>query len=186
MISLESIQDVPRHGEDWDEPESIKAHMVQLKALRTPTGFFLLPDDLEKVLRYKLRTQYGRTAKHRACWTESLVRTVTQAAFAVQNQDRVLELQIRTGILTALPGIGVPVASAILAMVAPDRYGIIDFRNWRQLFPDARRGFSVVDYTRYMKKIWSLADQLQWPAQQVDWCIWSYDREKESRSGFKT
>ena len=79
-----------------------------------------------------------------------------------------MELRIRTGVLTALPGVGVPVASAILALVDPETYGVLDFRAWRQVFPKKRVDYSVSGYLRYMQKIWPLVDELQWTAQEVD------------------
>ena len=134
-------------------------------------------EDFDEVLRWKLRGQYGRNAHHRQRLTDEAVRAVTKAAFDVRLTQKELELQIRVGVLTVLPGVGVPVASAILALVDPETYGVLDFRAWRQVFPKKQVDYSVSGYLRYMQKIWPLVDELQWTAQEVDLAIWQYDLE---------
>jgi 2C-methyl-D-erythritol 2,4-cyclodiphosphate synthase len=72
--------------------------------------------------------------------------------------------------------VGVPVASAILALVFPEKYSVIDFRGWRQVFGEERTTFSVSDYRRYLTEIQKLAQELGWIVQEVDLAIWEYDR----------
>lgn len=73
-------------------------------------------------------------------------------------------------------GVGVPVASAVLALVFPEKYAVIDFRGWRQVFGEERTTFSVSDYRRYLREIRRLALELEWCVQEVDLAIWEYDR----------
>src|SRR5665213_2752581 len=174
MITLRNIRSVKQAGVTWKQVESVKAQLVGRTAHRDP--YYLTREDLEPILTYKLRTQRGRTEHHRKGWTEERVRAVTSGAFGLRLEDVDLESRARAAILTSLSGVGIAVASAILALVEPDRYGIIDFRNWRQLFPSARRTFSIDNYCEYMAKLRDLSDQLQWPVQRVEWCIWEYDR----------
>ena len=142
-----------------------------------PDNVYLTYSEFDEVLKWKLRGQYGRTARYRQGLTDEAVRTVTKAAFGIRLQEKSLELRIRTGVLTALPGVGVPVASAILALVDPETYGVLDFRAWRQVFPKKQVDYSVSGYLRYMQKIWLLRDELQWTAQEIDLAIWQYDLE---------
>lgn len=72
--------------------------------------------------------------------------------------------------------VSVPVASAILALVFPEKYAVIDFRVWRQVFDEERTTFSVSDYKRYLHEIQRLAHELGWQVQEVDFAIWEYDR----------
>jgi hypothetical protein len=97
-------------------------------------------------------------------------------AFAVADSNRETELKLRVAILTSLPGVAVPIASAILALVYPDTYAVLDFRGWRQIFPGIPKNLSISGYRRYMKVMWELAQQLQWPVQEVDLAIWEFDR----------
>ena len=179
MITAAMLRRVRQAGSLWEEVESVKDRMRDL-AVRRP-AFFLTAEDLVPVLDYKLRRQLHRTAWRRAGWTSDQVERVTLAAFSVRLDDRALELRARVAILTALPGIGVPVASAILAVCEPARYGIIDFRAWRQVFGRESRTFSIEQYNQYMGVVWRFADELGWPAQVVDWCIWQHDMGAPAR-----
>ena len=138
---------------------------------------YLTYSELDEVMKWKLRGQYGRTVRYRQGLTDETVRTVTKAAFGIRLQEKSLELRMRIGVLTVLPGVGVPVASAILALVDPETYGVLDFRAWRQVFPNKQVDYSASGYLRYMQKIWPLVDELQWTAQEVDLAIWQYDLE---------
>ncbi|GEM_PF-925890 len=173
-IDLSAITHVTQAGEEWEEAEAAKRALRQASMTRSPVYFEIA--DLEPVLRYKLREQRVRTEHLRAIWTDEMVRTITRAAFAIVCNDKDLELRMRTAVLTTLPGVAVPVASAILAIADPDHYGIIDFRNWRQLFRGKRSALSISDYSRYMSEVRKFATELGWSAQRVDWCIWQHDR----------
>jgi hypothetical protein len=172
---LKRLRDVSQSGTAWEEASAVKAGLRRVRDSRDP--FYLEPADLAPVLKYKLRQQEQRTIKHRRGWSTEVVAAVTRAAFSVKLTDRETELIVRTGILTSLPGVGVPVASAILAMSEPEKYAIIDFRAWKQLFGGSRRSFSTTDYLVYMREVWSLADRLGWQPQLVDWCLWRLEPE---------
>lgn len=69
----------------------------------------------------------------------------------------------------------VPVASAVLTLVYPNKYAVIDFRNWRQVFGQRKNGFSIINYKQYMEKMRRLANELNWTVQEVDLAIQEYD-----------
>jgi len=75
-----------------------------------------------------------------------------------------------------LNGVSIPVASAVLAIVFPEKYAVIDFRGWRQVFGEEKRTFSIRDYKKYLCAIHRLANELGWKVQEVDLAIWEYDR----------
>src|SRR6266545_3698550 len=52
--------------------------------------------------------------------------------------------------LNVLHRVGIPVASAILALAKPDKYAVIDFRGWRQIFARKKNSFSTRDYLTYL------------------------------------
>lgn len=72
-------------------------------------------------------------------------------------------------------------ASAILALVFPEQYAVIDFRGWRQIFGEAKRTFSVADYKRHLREVKRLAVKLGWLVQEIDLAIWEYDRSRGAR-----
>jgi hypothetical protein len=88
---------------------------------------------------------------------------------------------IRLGLLLALPGVGVPVASAVLALTEPQQYCVVDFRGWRTVFGEERESFSIADYLRYRAEVARLAADLGWPVQEADLAIWEYDRRRDLR-----
>ena len=181
MIQAEDLRPLRGLSSDIEEIDRL---LDKFRVKREREGSISLTlEDLDEVLRWKLRGQYGRNAHHRQRLTDQAVRAVTKAAFGVRLTQKELELQIRVGVLTVLPGVGVPVASAVLALVDPETYGIIDFRVWRQMFPGTRVDYSVSGYLRYMRELWCLAAQLQWRAQEVDLAIWEYDLRQQRASG---
>ena len=180
MIKADDVRDLRTAGPDYSDTEALKAEFGRCREARTP--FFLTGDELDRVFRWKLRSQYGRQAIHRARNSESAYRAVTEAVFKIVGPDFEYECALRLGLLVALPGVGVPVASAVLALAEPQRYCVIDFRGWRTVFGEERTAFSIGDYLRYRSKVARVAGDLGWPVQEADLAIWEYDRRRSQRS----
>lgn len=136
MISAKGIAPLRGLAPDGDTTEKLKRDFGRARKERRP--FFLEASEFDKILDWKLGSQYGRVSRHRKLLLDTSIPIVTRAAFEVRAAERGETLKIRTGILTALPIVGVPVASAILALVMPEEYGVIDFRGWRQVFGHKR------------------------------------------------
>src|SRR3954451_17647060 len=79
--------------------------------------------ELEIVLEWKLRPRFHKQAIERiADYPEDVIRETTRKAFAADD-----DVTAARG-LTALPSVGMPVASAILTAQNPERYTVADFR----------------------------------------------------------
>jgi thermostable 8-oxoguanine DNA glycosylase len=174
MIKPEQIAPFRKSSDDYDLTEHLKARFAHMRQERQP--FYLTGAELDEILKWKLRGQYGRQQRRRAINTEELIKAITSIALTITHPDRDYELELRVNLLCALRGVGVPVASAVLALVYPEQYAVIDFRGWRQVFGEEKITFSIADYKRYLKRIRDLADTLGWPPQEVDLAIWEYDR----------
>lgn len=161
-------------SDDYGFTERLKAQFARLRCERRPP--YLTSEEFDEILRWKLRGQYGRQRERRRANTEDLLQTVTGAALSITHCDEDYETELRLNILCSIRGVGVPVASAILALVFPEKYAVIDFRGWRQIFGEVRTTFSISDYKRYLCEIKRLAVELGWPVQEVDLAIWEYDR----------
>jgi len=161
-------------GADYDEMQNLLSRFASIRTTRQP--LFLTGDDFDAILRWKLRSQYGRQERWRKGNTEEVIRSVTGVALTIIHPDPDYELELRVGLLCTLRGVGVPVASAILTLVFPECYGVIDFRAWQQVFGAEASAFSVNDYKRYLNVIRPLARELGWTVQEVDLAIWEYDR----------
>lgn len=94
--------------------------------------------------------------------------------------------------LNSLKGIGVKTASAILAVLAPDEYTIIDYRAARSLIwnelrqesyeefyrsMEAFRNPSADDYSWYHRKINSISKKTNTTPREVDMALWKFDKD---------
>jgi hypothetical protein len=175
MITAKEIAPFYKRAIDHDDTEELKTKFASLRRERQP--LYLTAKEFEEILEWKLGQQIGRQRDLRAANTEEIIRAVTGLALTIAHPDKDYQLELRTDILCALRGVGVPVASAVLALVFPEEYAVIDFRNWRQLFDEDKTVFFTPEYKRYMEKIRVLANELGWAVQEVDHAIWEYDRQ---------
>ena len=83
---------------------------------------------------------------------------------------------VRLGLLTALTGVGVPIASAVLALVEPQKYCILDRHGWRAVFGKERESFTPFDYWSYHQAIARLGIELGWTLRETDLAIRRLDR----------
>jgi len=97
------------------------------------------------------RWKSARATPHYRRNTAARVRRASRRALAARTERRRLEA------LTSLSGVSVPVASAILTLIDPARYGVLDIRVWQLLHAlgavDAKpsgRGFGPADWERYL------------------------------------
>ncbi len=84
----------------------------------------LTKPELIKICRWKS----PRAIRYIASNREKRIMKITKAAFAARSERDKLAL------LTDLNGVSVPMASAILTLTNPKRYGVIDIRVWQLLF----------------------------------------------------
>jgi len=176
MITATELLDLRTSGDDYELTEQLKARFARLRNERRP--MYLTGSEFDEVLRWKLRGQYWRLKKRLEGNTDEIIRGVTGLALDISHPDPEYEIELRVGVLCVLRGVGVPVASAVLALVYPEAYAVIDFRGWRQVFGKERTTFSIADYKAYLREIRRLALELRWLAQEVDLAIWEYDRTR--------
>lgn len=80
--------------------------------------------------------------------------------------------------LCGLKGVGIPVASAILTMVYPDRYTIIDFRALEALGIQRDDGEETVDfYLEYLATCRRLAQVHKIDLRTLDRALWQWSKE---------
>jgi len=108
---------------------------------------YLTKPDLVKVCRWKSPRALRHIRRNRAATIER----ITQAAFATRSEQK------RLALLMSLHGVSVPMASSILTLTNPARYGVIDIRVWQLLFEmravDSNRagtGFDFKQWNRFL------------------------------------
>lgn len=106
------------------------------------------------------------------------IRRVSCAVLATRSERRRMEL------LTSLRGVSVPVASAILTLIDPRRYGVIDIRVWQLLYRmrliqkhPKGRGFAVDDWIHYLSILRTCARKLKKPVRLIELTLFRYHRK---------
>jgi hypothetical protein len=91
-------------------------------------------------------------------------------------------------LLTGLVGVSVPVASAILTLIDPRRYGVLDIRVWQLLWAlgavDRRpggRGFIVADWLVYLATLRGHARALGVSVRRVELTL--FERHRRAQRG---
>ena len=106
------------------------------------------------------------------------VRAVSGAALATRDERTRMEL------LTRLRGVGVPMASAILTLIDPRRYGVLDIRAWQLLFAvrsvDVNRrgqGFTIAQWLDFLGALRHHARRLGVSARAVEYTLFHCHRK---------
>ena len=165
---------------DWQTHQQLKAKFAAAREQRDP--MCLTEGEFFEVAHWKLINQYGRAKRYLESNSAQRIEAVTSRALSFGDSDPDVEMMGRVTMLRVLPGVGMGVASAILALCFPEQYAPIDFRVWRQLSDSELSMFEIPEYRRYLKKLRELADELasldpvnDWPVQLVDYFAWEYD-----------
>jgi len=164
MITATDLKDrrlAARHTKDADltEAERLKTRLARARDKRVP--LHLSRDEFLAVCRWKLGDQYGRAAHLLESNSEKRVKRTSQMTFAVKDKDAEFELAGRVTILRLLPGVGIGVASAVLALCYPRWYAALDPRAWRALFDEERSVFELADYRRYLTRLSELEAEIR-------------------------
>ncbi len=106
------------------------------------------------------------------------IRGVARAVLGTRDERRRIEL------LTGLRGVSVPIASSILTLIDPERYGVLDIRVWQLLFAldvvaskPKGRGFSVDDWEEYLTVLRRHARGLGAPVRAVEYTLFHCHRK---------
>jgi hypothetical protein len=144
----------------------------ELRAVRR-RGFFTRAEFLS-MCRWK-------SPRARLLWeanSSARIRAVSRAVLSTRSEPR------RMALLTELSGVGVPMASAILTLIDPARYGVLDIRAWQILFAigsvDANRrgqGFTIAQWERYLTALRHHARRLHVSARIVEYTLFCCHRK---------
>ncbi len=96
-----------------------------------------------------------------------------------------------------LKGVGIPVASAILTVIFPEEYCVIDYRVWRTLLwmhsdmhnlenyscfselTDCLRKYTTIDsYSLFLEVIRKFAEENNTTRRKIEMALWAYDKER--------
>jgi hypothetical protein len=179
---------------------------VRYRNLRQLLKRELLPDEdgptdaLVRELRHVKRAgQFSRAEFIKMCRWKSpravhhyernapaTIRTKSRQVLGSRDERQRLEL------LTSLKGVSVPTASAILTLIDPERYGVIDIRVWQLLFrigavetKPGGIGFRFAEWERYLTILRRHARALRVPARRVELTLFEYHRRTRAGRLYK-
>lgn len=177
--SQEQIKELIQRADNEGETKRLTNKFQQLKKERKE--FYLTLAELEEIFKWKLRSQYGRQTKQRSLNINENIISITRTAFGITHSDEDYETKLKLKLLTSISGIEIPVASAILTLCYPNKYSVIDFRNWSQIYKSEQKktNYTAKEYTDYLKIIKNLAKNFKMTPQEIDIAIWQKDREKK-------
>jgi thermostable 8-oxoguanine DNA glycosylase len=99
----------------------------------------------------------------------------------------------RMELLITLRGVRVPVASSILTLLFPEKYGVIDIRVWQVLHqyglvvPNARgRNLTVRQWLEYLRIVRELADKCGTTPRIVDRSLFELHRSQQQGTLYRT
>jgi hypothetical protein len=146
-----------------DESEATAELINQLRAARKRG--WLRRSELEAVCYWKS----PRTIHHIRANTPAKIRAATSAAIATRSE------RLRFEQLTQLKGVSAPMASAILMLLYPKRYGVIDIRVWQVLIDVGTVtknprgvGFGFNNWYQYLMTIRHLAKRFDVKARDIE------------------
>jgi hypothetical protein len=156
-----------------EEPET-SALIRRLRHVRA-RGVFTRAE-LLAMCHWKSSRSTRQVARNRA----ATITRVSRAALATRDERERIER------LLSLRGVGVPSASAILTLLDPRRYGVLDIRAWQVLFEagcvsrnPAGVGFGVVHWEEYLRVLRSLAAALRVSVRRVELTLFLLHRARQ-------
>lgn len=123
------------------------------------------------------RWKSPRARRHYERNTAASIRRASAAALAARDERQRIER------LTALRGVSVATASAILTLIDPTRYGVLDIRCWQLLFSirsvsGNRRGraFTLRQWVQYLTRLRGHARALGVSARTIEYTLFHCHR----------
>jgi thermostable 8-oxoguanine DNA glycosylase len=165
-------------ADDKGKTKELISQFDKLKKERNP--FYITLEEFEKILVWKLRSQYGRQREKRKENTNDNIIAITKAAFSIKHNDEDIEIALKLKILCTITGVEVPVASAILTLCYPAQFSVTDIRNWRQVYQPTtpKTYYSTKEYIEYLKIIRAWALEFSFTPQEIDLAVWQKDWEE--------
>ena len=136
---------------------------------------FLTKSELLRIAKWKLRrVWFPKHRKEIESNPDSIIEKTTQRAIKEADDKKRIE------ILTALNGIGIPVASSVLTVLYPKEYAVFDINGWYALYDEEKKSFSLEDFIRYTQDVRGICKNQDLTAREVDKGIFVLGRDKRN------
>ncbi len=141
-------------------------------------GFFTRSEFLSMC---KWKEPRERLRRRWAANTEEQVQALSRKALSAPDEAR------RILHLCRLQGVGVPIASALLTLTDPERYGVIDIRVWQVLhlynevdYDPRGDALQVLHWLDYLDKIRLWAGELKVTARAIERTLFQHHRDVQT------
>lgn len=173
-VRYKTLRQLLQHELVHDEDPSTKGLIHRLKHVRRG-GEFSRAQFLEMC-----EWKSPRVIRHYRRNSAATIRRVSRAVLASHSERKRMEL------LTSLRGVSVPMASAILTLIDPQRYGVIDIRVWQLLFAidsvrrnPQGRGFTFNHWYQYLRQLRYHAKEMGVSARTVERTLFDYHKKMQ-------
>lgn len=164
---------VAGHGPSVEDRDTQRL-MADLRVARARG--YLTPGELSRVCYWKS----PRAIHHVRANPAATVRRATAAALSARDE------RVRMRTLLALRGVSVPMGSALLTLVFPRRYAVIDIRVWQLLFAEGvlhsnptGRGLSVEQWCEFLVVVRGVGRKLLVTPRAVERALFSLHRQRQ-------
>jgi len=144
---------------------------------------YLTRSELQRVCHWKS----PRAIRHVRANTAWQVRAATGRALRCRDEEGRIKALLR------LKGVSVPMASAVLTLVSPQRYGVIDIRVWKLLHRHGAVtrnaegvGLSTTNWQQFLAVIRHFARKLRVKARDVERALFDAHRARQKGRLYKT
>lgn len=170
-VRYRSLRHLLRHLPILDEDPDTAALIRRLRHVRRAGGFTRA--EFLAMCRWKSPRVLPQCRRNRA----ATIRAVSRAVLATESEPRRIEL------LVGLRGVSVAMASAVLTLMDPARYGVLDIRVWQVLFAlgsvavnPRGRGFTVEQWLLYLRELRRHARARRVTPRALEWTLFHHHR----------
>jgi hypothetical protein len=181
MSAYRRLEPLIRRHLSTEEDEGTARLCRELRAARARG--YLTRAELQAVCYWKS----PRAIRHVRANTARQVRAATGLALRTRSEERRLESLLR------LKGVSVPMASALLMLISPRRYGVIDIRVWQLLHEHGAVtrnsegvGLSSSNWRQFLAVIRHFARKLRVKARDVERTLFDAHRARQKGRLYRT
>jgi hypothetical protein len=165
------IEDIFSEIKNYKENE-ITSKLIHDLSCAKRNGY-ITKDEFLKIGMWKSSRQKQTYLKNK----EEEIKEITSISFNCKNE------KVKIISLTALEGVSIPTASAILTLVDPENYGVIDIRVWQVLYSfglvsscESGVGLTLNDWIKYLQIIREYAKNYQVSTRTIEQILFRYHK----------
>lgn len=148
---------------------SLEDHLFNIVGPQIKKRGYMTFDDFYKIAMWKSARQ-----KPKYLQNKSSVESISKEAFSLSDESERMEN------LCSLKGVGIPTASAILTIVYPDNYAVIDVRcieMLQELGYSIKKTITLNNWLKYLDIVRKIAKENSITAREVDKALFAMHRE---------